>query len=72
MSRALLRQGRGVRGHGRRGPVRVREEMRAGQAPGVRHGRATVREQMRIAQIRLFDRRGHTDRSFVEVFHTVR
>lgn len=69
---ALLWPRRGVRGPGRRGPLRLREKVRTGQAQGVRHRRAAVRQQMRTAQSRLFDRGQHRDGSFAQVLGAVR
>lgn len=71
MSGALLRQGRGMRSPGRRGPVRLREKVRPWQAQGVRHRRSGVRQQMRAPQGRLFDRGRRRDGSLDEMHGAV-
>lgn len=52
--------------------MHMREEMWSGQAQSMRHRRTDVRQQVRVAQIRMFDRSQHRDRPFLEMFHTCR
>lgn len=61
-----------MRGPGGCSPLRLREEVRPGQAQGVRYRRATVRQQMRTTQGWLFDRGQHRDGSFAQVLGAVR